>query len=874
MFGVPMVHVVTAITTLSHRRNTLMKKLVVFLTFCVSLLILYFFGDRVPYLNLVYLDVVKFLSLLLLFLLGHHSKFAKNSICLTFFIFFVAGFFNKQYEPVYLGFAFLFLDQNFFITLADKLKFEKKYLVKIYNDSFLLLASLFIVISVLIAYSAVFNSYFEGDEWYFLRRATPKLESSVWYVQGFMSAFFNRDTTYPHVIPVADNYQYAQFKLFGLHFEYYVLASLMFHSINSILVFYLLFQLTNSRRASLASGLLFAVTATHAQGVTWVSATINVEPALAFGLLSLIFFKKYLNALSVKKRNSIFSFNYSFISMFFLLLSLWSKETSVMFLVMLPLLYIVDQKKSLLNFLLEVKSYSAVFLLFIFTQALRIFDTSASGSLSLVGYTPWSYKAVFLWEKYEISLLLFRLFSFSLKGLAQSIFSSSYLLSLGVWLTDMQFPYFNLEKSVRGTNYLMFIQSAMPELISYILGLGVLTVLILLMKKSQYSIIIKTFSVVYISALVPIVMITVKFPWWGYSSIIDERHFYHLTFITVFFQICCLLYLAKSLFNSKSTQNFFFWVLLSLIFYFNISSLHERILNQQETTLMSDRKLIVNTLQNDIVPVPKKLIIYTTSNKSFYGFGQWMLPFQTAFSHMLPVLFSKVYNPHGVDYPASFFTDEYLAGSKDGLVTQGFHEDGDYGLGYFLELKPLIKFLEHNGYDESLVYAYDYDGDTHTFENQTNDIRKEIATLLGSRSKFKNWLRVGSLENMLSFQVNPSWRFDEYDSGYKIFDGNGYLIATIEIFDNDLNQQFSLFVTNYIKTTYPNTEKTYLTKTFPLDLDTERLIYVPEDEVDSWFFVAGNNLKFYKMKVFQKDIFEEMLRTFEFIDNDYDVISI
>ena len=415
----------------------------------------------------------------------------------------------------------------------------------------------------------------------------------------------------------------------------------------------------------------------------------------------------------------------------------------------------------------------------------------------------------------------------------------------------------------------------MPELVSYLFGVIFVFLILYLYKKSQLKSQMRFILLSFLLAVIPILLITIKFEWWGYTSIIDERHFYHFSFLTLTLLVLFLNEFSKFAEKKlKMKKNSIFILASVLLLLINTRSIEAKIIEQQKTTSSEVRRMIVKTLQENISTVETKMIIYSISNKSYYGFASLMLPFQTPFYGMLPVLFSENTHNQGLRYPDSFYSDAYQASSSGTLASQGYFEDEQYGLGYFLDEVSLVKALEKNMYTQDSIFAFTFDGETHTFVDTTNTFRKKIEKKLEERSIFENWIRYGSESDYLSFQADPSWSVQKDTKKYVVQNEKNKIILQIEAFDNELNIQFSLFVREYLEDVYELEDAAYETKTIQPDLDIQKIVYFNSSVPNVIFLVAGNNLQFYKITIFDVESADLVLRTFEFIDDAYDTISL
>ncbi|MEO8581114.1 MAG: hypothetical protein ABI425_00880 [Patescibacteria group bacterium] len=681
------------------------------------------------------------------------------------------------------------------------------------------------------------------------------LNSKIWFIEGFLQSFKAADSATPHITPIADMFFVIEFKIFGLNFIQYLVTSISVHIFTSIVLALLVFEMTRSKLTTLISTIFFAFNSIHSEAITWIMASLNTELAVFFGLASLLFLQK---SFVQKKTNT-----YLFLGYLSLLFSLWSKETAVIFI--LAAAFLMWKNRSKLEKKFHFKLFSIVLIIFLLTELVgrraQIHFQSSIGTNS-----PLLYRVFDLYYEINPALLIFRCMSLFLKMLAQSIIPVKVISSLSIVLTDFQFPFFNQEKAVGGTTYVNFIQSPMPEMISYILGLFVLF-FILVSKKLQLNKLF-TWGVAYwFLGLLPILSILVGFPWLAYSPYVGSRHFYHLMpglALSVGIVVTSLAKWVKIKKNERVAQLFLCLITFSYIYVqYRVQAFDT--LTRKKAADFTARKNIVETLVKDLDPIPKKTIIYTTSNRNYYGFGLLMLPFQTAFSHMLPVIFSENFNLHGLLYPSSFYSNEYFKDSTDGLATQGYFEENGYGLGYFLEKPKLIRALEHADLGVEYVYAYRFNGDDNTFSNMTDELRSELSRVLESRMMFRKWRTEEFPDDFFLFQVDPNWLVKKQETSYSIFDERNKPILEIEIFRDMKKVNFFQFVTDQV-VEGKKIDTKIGTDTLNSDLGLSRVKYYPNWNENIFFVAGGRGTTFYRFKVFQKEEAKLIYRTLEFVD--------
>lgn len=822
--------------------------------------IIFFFGDFFPYTNVFGSEILAGLGILCM--LSASSLFYRVRI-LSLGL--VVYFLIRKYivaEQVDSTYVFLLI----FLVRKSELQYLHKAVSLLLNFVFFLckafpLFSFFIGILLLAfyTYSPLFGSYFEGDEWYWMRVLHSLYASENWAAHLFSSSFNFRDVTNPHVIPLSDAYQLIQFHFFKLNYDLYALASILFHGINAVLVGLFTLLYCRSKKVAVGASFLFVALATHAQAVTWMAATVNTQPALFFGLLSLICM------LAFSRNNAPWQYG---ASLLFLLASLLSKETALIFLVLVPALFITENKRRVASSWQYV-GFAMVGLLFVLLQyylrAASIPDFSSQGQ-------PWLYGLIGKLDSLSISLLAFRFVTFLLKTVAQVFIPISLISELGIFITEFQFPYFWEEQAIGGTKFLVFIHSVAPEFLSYAIGMVIVLLLLAYYRVSAYKTQLKLFLLAAVGGVIPIVLITVRFPWWGFTATIDERHFYHFSFIIAIILALFFDELSRYLEHKiRYSHVAIYSALLLFTILGSASLLQEKIELQQKATTSEVREIIVTTLQSEVPNPSKKMIFYIESNASFYGFAEPMLPFQTSFAHMLPVIFSHHMHPEGLSYPDSFYTQSFLQQSQGSLVSQGVYAEGEYLLGHYSSKTNLLKYLHDNRQDIEHVRGFRFDSGGASFVSITDDLQTDLYTFFEENESFLLWNTWDINNTDMIFKTDPSWEV-VLDETTAVVQDRGRTLFEIEAFENPDVQTITDFVAVQKYAGVP-IGADYITTPLEMKYDeTDRPLYSPKYNTSIFYTYSGNNNFFYKIQFYDATIQSEVLPLLQFSDNMLDLL--
>jgi protein O-mannosyl-transferase len=119
--------------------------------------------------------------------------------------------------------------------------------------------------------------------------ANPHVQNGLNF-DGIKSAFLNPVASNWHPLTMLSHMLDCQ--LFGLNPWWPHLVNVLLHSLNSVLVFVLLREMTGAAWRSVSVAALFAFHPLHVESVAWISERKDVLSTF-FGLLSLMFYARY-----------------------------------------------------------------------------------------------------------------------------------------------------------------------------------------------------------------------------------------------------------------------------------------------------------------------------------------------------------------------------------------------------------------------------------------------------------------------------------------------------------------------------------------------------------------------------------------------------
>lgn len=545
-------------------------------------------------------------------------------------------------------------------------------------------------LTIYTTYQQLPDTFFQQDEWssfgaYIQREKTGGiikviLESSI--ASGKI-----------HVNPLTAIGEYIQFKLFSLNFPGYAYISILLHFINTVLIYYFSRQLVKRRSISFFAALLFGINSISHQAVTWVSGSIQTQGALVFSLLFAILFLKqriYLAYLSI------------FAALLF-------KESAAAFILLAPLLWWLYSGK--INFTRAKRVFTPFLLFGIIYLVLRLIIFFLAPK-TVIGQAEVQLQP-------PVSAYLYRAATLPFKGIAQSVFSASQLISWADTVVDLAYPQFITGDGIPNP---FISQSIVFGLVNYVLTVLIVSVSLIVYKSLRKSGemrlangVIFSLALIAVGAL-PLVFIPGKA---GYFSIFEPRHLYMGMFGAGLLQVVVAYKLAAVFAKEEKTRQILSGILLLPLVLIHAQGVHKDIEGLKQIGQL--RKSFLVKIQEDYSSLPERVIFYTESDRSYYGMPDEtkILPVQVGFGRMLLVWYH-----HSENFPACMFEGRFLAD----LRSQGYRECGGRGFGYFREFTELEQELVANDIPSDKVVAYSWDGETEQFKNITQEIRMKLTS--------------------------------------------------------------------------------------------------------------------------------------------------
>jgi hypothetical protein len=626
--------------------------------------------------------------------------------------------------------------------------------------------SLLYFILINIVYFSIYTQYFQQDEWFYLSyfHQFPLTLYGAW--DALTVVFHDPSPFAYHFTPIGTLLWWFESQIFGINFPLYALLSLLVHAGNSYFVYGFARRITRNNFIAFIAGFFFALTFSHSQAVTWMSA-LPTEFAVLFALLSINYFIDFLKSKNNKKY---------FLSILFFLISVFSKETGVFLIIFLPLLAIL------------YKSYDSF-------KNLKLFYTAGVGYLAFRIFMPplvevmthtKSVAAIAL-KNTDIFFSFYYTFTFVIKAFSEAFFSLGVLKQFSIVIADFGYPQYTAQKAVGGSEYLTFIQSAATDIALYLTGLIVIIFCLAtffhfsFLKQYKKAFLISFFLILF--SILPITMLTGwLMSFFSYVSIIESRHLYttNIGMSIIFGFFIYWVYLStQKRFLWKIAMKYFFmillviWVIVQVVVIFNDPS--------TDSKTAKDRKALVALWLNETAHLDKKTVFYSESNVALYGFAEYMLPLQVNPAQV-------IVGTYGLkqQLPEKFYKKEFLFKP---LTKEWYQEYEGIGLGYFLTKKHLFQTVRENKLQKEDIIAVQYDGNMHTIHSVTAAVRAELFYYLDDLKRKKDWTRYENKKTDYTFIYPPNYEVRD------LVTGENDLISAIEVVEKESEKQlFSITI--------------------------------------------------------------------------------
>lgn len=540
-------------------------------------------------------------------------------------------------------------------------------------------------------YRKSFNEFFIQDEW-------QAMGLFLYYkkIGSLFTLFLPSDGIFSHFAPIGKIFFWLQYLFFNFRYDLRIFVGLITHALNSVLLFSFIYKWTKKKELAFVVSVLFVVNSIPQQAITWTDGGNGLLQATTLFLLSLHWLYDYANF--GKFRFLLFTAGALFFSLFL-------KEDSVFLFLGIPSFYLIfknwDFKKNqpvLLAMIIVFIVYVSIRLFFVFMNLYSFVDVIDMTTPSIFVYP-------------------LRVILTPLRMLTQSFFSELTILAGARQLAFFAYPQF----ITGGEPNPLISQTIIADLLMFFGAILILFISLISyfdLRKHKENILagLILFSVVLmVESSLSYVLVAGR-P--GFFSILPSRYLYISSIGSSIF-MSIILYVF--FFHLGRNRTKFIVVGYTLVL-LTILSVHYFSLQKTIQELVSVgklRKSFLNSIHTKYKILPKRVIIYTESDKAFYGSPaeEYSLPVQTGFGQMLLVWYDSTEN-----FPACMFEKLYLYER----LGQDYKECEGRGFGYFRDKKLLLEAINRNNLSPENIIGFSYSSKTNSFRDITQSIRQEI----------------------------------------------------------------------------------------------------------------------------------------------------
>ena len=490
----------------------------------------------------------------------------------------------------------------------------------------------------------------------------------------------------PHFVPISMSLLYLTYSLFGFNYFAFNYLGLSLHFINGILVYFIARKIFKNIITTLLSVLVFISSSVAAELLMWPVININVI-SLTFSLLA------WLAVIDNNFLKNIKGYFRMAIIAILFLLSLFSVEYSAGFVLVIPVTYcLLNSGKIKLKLIRLSPFILASFIYFIF-RIILIVGNRGLLPVSAIGETPVYFRWIVLIPRY----------------FGQLFFGQPIILFISRLIGKITGPTYGFD---------LYIETKVFPLVAFYLGIVIIAVSVFIYRKFKkvgkiYSDMFLLIILLVASSSLPFLLVP------GQASslaIFSSRYMYFgLVGLALYFG-----FINDYFLETRKTKGLI--VVLGLVALLVISGTVGNYQKGKSLFQIGQLRLnIIRSIESSISIIPQKLIIYTESDKSYYGLPaeEKTLPFQSGFGQTMLVFL----NQKG-KFPKEFFPGDYLWDIK----SQGYKEFQGRGFGYFRNFDMMVKVIEEYKLEKESVIAYRFESSSNTLIDITKEVRAKIGT--------------------------------------------------------------------------------------------------------------------------------------------------
>lgn len=541
----------------------------------------------------------------------------------------------------------------------------------------LIIFSVILFAIILVTYHQLSQTFYQQDEWIALGHIMTQTFPE--YFEPFSRTALLGGGGRPLSVPL----QYFLFGNFPFQAVPFVVFALVFHFLNSLLVFLLAKKMTKSIFIAIIAGIFFATSSVSHQAVSWIGASPTTLPSAFFVLLSLLSYFYFIE--NSKKYFLYLSIVSALISFFF-------KESSIIVFLLLPLSFMIysNKKKS---FSTLIKNHFVLIAYAIVAVASRVFD---------LFFINRGLTSTFVTRNSDpLVRILFHALLYPFESLSQVLIFPGFMWKISSFFLSISFP-----SILHSPSGVLVTETIGAEIISIVFSFIILVSLFLVFRNNKKDGKTILFSLLFFFlSFLPYIFLEKS------NAYLDSRYFYlGVVPAAIIFSL-----LVNSIKNRLSKNYYFFPIaLLIIIFFYSQIKFINGELNYQ-VNLARERKNFLISLEKLYPSVPTNTVFYIAGNRDFYV-SDHKIPFQQGMGYTLMVWY----------YKTGIIPKEFLNAFLWDIKEEGYREKENKGFGYYWNLDHLSTDLKRNGINKNRVVALFYDADKEKLVDITKSVREEL----------------------------------------------------------------------------------------------------------------------------------------------------
>lgn len=464
------------------------------------------------------------------------------------------------------------------------------------------------------------------------------------------------------------------------------------HSVVALLTYLITQKLIHNRFFSLLAALFFISSFTISQTVTWFAAPINTIGTTFFLLLSILYFLYYLE--HGTRKELIISYISLYVSTLF-------KESGLIGLIILPLVFVLYKKNPTLKKGINIFLPSILFVLLILFVRIppilrgnvaRGFTTHADNSKQRIIFHALFYPFISFSQQFIPRQIMFHIAAIfqtnSYSFLSHAIMQSAILENLT-------------------SDFISLLITVFLFVICGIISVNVDK----LRKPIIFSI---SFSLL---SFLPYIVLDRG------TAYLDSRYYY-VGMVGGAMFLSMVLYGAAEL-ASKYVSKVRVFVILTiflvsvLYIYKNIVFIHRDIQSLQFDTAIQMKFL--HQISDFLPDLETRQVIYITGNKSYYGIDILHVPLQAGPGYVMMVENYKKGTISPELLRTFFLFDVHEQGYKETKDGKGF--------GYYADFQTLTSDYKKGLFQKGQLHAFYYDGNAYVLSDITDQTQKELSSI-------------------------------------------------------------------------------------------------------------------------------------------------